>query len=209
MIRTFWQVYWTSIRHHRMIILASASPRRSEILEKHGIDHTIIKPEVDETIRPGFSYKLSAVQTVMYLALKKALAVYSDPGIDIPSDADYLLAADTIVYDGSIIGKPGNTDEAFDILFSLKNKMHQVITGMAVIDLKTGHPRILSDASNIFFKNYSDETIRLYIETDPPLDKAGAYAIQSSWGEQVKKIEGDLENIIGLPWHLLEPIFSK
>ncbi len=188
------------------IILASASPRRKEILEKHGINTIIIRPEVDETIRSGFSHTLTVPQTVMFLALKKGLSVYSQLHSEIRMEGGLLISADTVVYDGRIIGKPENEKDAFDILDSLKNKRHQVLTGVAVTDLVSGSSQILYDVSNVYFKNYSDETIENYIQKEQPFDKAGAYAIQSSWGEQVEKIEGDMENIIGLPYHLIVPM---
>lgn len=207
-----------------MIILASGSPRRKEILNKHGIDPIIIKPEVDETIRPGFSHILTPVQTVMYYALKKGQSVINSlsandtlnskkenahkNNIDDCINDDYLIAADTIVYDDRIIGKPNNQDQAFQILSSLRNKMHYVLTGVMITNLTNNQTQILCDTSKVFFRDYSDAEIKRYINDESPMDKAGAYAIQSSWGEQVLKIEGDLENIIGLPWYRIASIIE-
>lgn len=198
-----------------MIILASQSPRRKEILEKHGINPTIIKPEVDESIPSGFSSSLTVEQTVMYMALKKALSVYNNDLVNIhektkyQSNSSYIIAADTVVYDGRILGKPADLDEAFVTLKSLKGKFHLVLTGVAITDTNSGFSRILCDTSKVHFKNYSDHDIRNYISTDSPLDKAGSYAIQSKWSKQVEEVEGDLENVIGLPWHRIEPLINN
>lgn len=192
-----------------MIILASGSPRRKEILKKHGINPTIIKPEVDEVIPSGFSSSLSVEQTVMFMALKKSLWIADNCSNMFDSSNRYIIAADTVVYNGEIIGKPSNHDEAFSILRELRGKAHEVLTGVSITDLSTNNSTILCDTSKVYFDNYSDSDIFDYIETDSPLDKAGSYAIQSSWGKNVEKIEGDLENVIGLPWYRVKPIINN
>lgn len=197
-----------------MIILASGSPRRKEILEKHGVTPTIIKPEVDEVIPSGFSSSLSVEQTVMFMALKKSLWVatkninrHDAPAIgDSERNFRYIIAADTIVYDDKIIGKPADNDEAFSILSALRAKAHHVMTGVAVTNLMTNNTEILCDITKVYFKNYSDEDILEYIKSEPPLDKAGSYAIQGSWGKHIEKIEGDLENVIGLPYYRIKQL---
>lgn len=191
-----------------MIILASGSPRRKEILSNHGIDHRIIKPEVDETLPSVFFNSLTAEQTVLYLALKKGLAVYNSLNIKDRNKFSCVVSADTVVFDKHIIGKPTSINNAIDILYSLRNKHHYVLTGVAIIQAKTGYPTILCDTSKVFFKDYSIDDVKKYVKGTSPLDKAGAYAIQSKWKEQVDHIEGDLENIIGLPWYKIEPILS-
>lgn len=189
-----------------MIILASGSPRRKEILESHDIHPKIIVPEADEVLPPGFSDTLTVEQTVMYLALKKGLSVYEPISKEHSSECGWLIAADTIVYDKRIIGKPADKKEAFDILRSLRGKMHEVLTGVAVINLYSGYAQILYDRSKVYFKDYTDDEIKDYVRVESPMDKAGAYAIQSSWAEQVDRVEGDIENVIGLPWYRITSI---
>ena len=190
------------------IVLASGSPRRKEILNAHGITPTIIKPEADETVPSGFSGSLDVNQIVMFFSLKKALAVKSVLSNEELKDIDYIIAADTVVYDDKIIGKPENLSESFEILKGLRNKMHQVITGVCIIDIKKKNSEIFYDISKVYFKNYSNDDIKKYISEDSTLDKAGAYAIQSSWGEQVEKVIGDTENVIGLPWYRIKKIIE-
>lgn len=194
-----------------MIILASGSPRRKEILNAHGITPEIIKPEVAESIPSGFSESLTVEQTVMFLSLKKGLHVqnlinnssFQNP---IPNTYEYIISADTVVYDGNIIGKPNNKDDAVQILLSLRNKAHKVLTGVTIVNCNTGSAQILCDTSTVFFKDYNLNDIEEYIDKESPYDKAGSYAIQSSWKKHVAKIDGDLENVIGLPWYRIQPI---
>lgn len=189
-----------------MVILASGSPRRKEILDSHGIHAKIIKPDMDEHIPQAFSDLLTVEQTVMYLALKKGLSVYQQMSTIDKSKSPKIISADTVVYDGTIIGKPETKGEAINTLTSLKGKSHQVLTGVAILDSSNGQGEILYDISTVTFKDYSLEEIEDYIENDQPFDKAGSYAIQSSWKKQVQSLDGDIENVIGLPWYRIEPL---
>ncbi len=181
------------------IVLASASPRRAEILEKSGISFRIEKPQVEENLHDG----LSAAQNVMYLALKKALDVeHRYPG-------DCILAADTIVYKDEIIGKPADETDARRILKKLRDTDHKVITGVAFIDGKTGKKHVFYDTTSVYFRGYSDEYIEEYIANEPIWDKAGAYGIQEKSGEfLVDHIEGNYENVMGLPWYKIRGLIE-
>jgi septum formation protein len=226
------------------IILASGSPRRFEILKKHGIDPIVIPSDADETLPPEYETR-SVEDIVKYLAHIKAGAVYDqlkDSGAaaiktlipdaaksaratettdiftdktlilgaaknaratettDIFTNKTLILGADTIVYKDGIIGKPKDEADAIRILSLLRNTAHLVITGVALIDLSTGEETQFAETTKVFFKDYSDEEIKRFIREEPPYDKSGSYAIQSSWTKNVDHIEGDLENVIGLPW---------
>jgi septum formation protein len=152
----------------------------------------VVKPDTEENL-----YKeLTPAQSVMYLAFKKAMAVLPDfPG-------ETILAADTIVYKDEIIGKPEDEADAARILKKLRNTSHEVLTGVAVFQAGSGKKHIFYDRSLVYFKDYSDECIRQYIKTEHIWDKAGGYALQEAAGELfVERVEGDTDNVIGLPWY--------
>ena len=189
------------------IILASSSPRRIEMLKKNGIDPVVIPSYVDESLPVNMDPR----EAVMTLALKKAQYVDSlvtegglpaAPGICTASSDEprLILGADTIVFLDRIIGKPRDRGEAYEILDQLRGKEHFVATGVAILKAGTNERRIFCEITKVFFKDYSDEEIRTYIETDEPYDKAGGYAIQGAWGDKVERIEGDYDNVVGFPW---------
>ncbi len=201
------------------IILASSSPRRIEMFENHGFRPEIIKPEVEEDLPDG----ISPQQAVMMLALRKALAVEelltggadgSKSGPEADAEAEryegaVIVAADTIVYKDRIIGKPADPQEAWEILTDLRASKHYVYTGVAVLRAKTAVRRVFYDRSSVFFKDYSDAELKAYIDTPEPYDKAGGYAIQETFAKYIDRIEGDVSNVIGLPWdRTLEAIES-
>lgn len=179
----------------KKIILASSSPRRIEIMRKQGLEPLIIPPDVDETL----PFDCNEKEAVMYLALKKALAVEKIV-LNQAADHNLIIAADTIVYQNKIIGKPSDAEDALQILQSLRNTVHYVITGVALLTAGTTKRRIFYERTKVYFKDYTDEEIRAYIATDEPWDKAGGYAIQGTFGKYVDHYEGDLDNVIGFPW---------
>jgi septum formation protein len=230
------------------VILASASPRRRDILNKHGIETIVMPSDVDETLPPELE-DASPEKVVMYLALVKAEAIQNEVSAadgkrrDLtgnPGSTDELprviIAADTIVYKDGIIGKPTDADDAFRILSSLRGSSHGVYTGVAIIDmdkcvtvheselvnLKTGRAfenvkMVYSESEGIFFdydlttvtfEDYPDAEIWRYIAEEPPYDKSGSYAVQSSWSANIAKVDGDVENVMGLPWHLIEAVLA-
>ena len=184
----------------KRIILASQSPRRSEILRAHGVTFEIVTADVDESIAEGTDPKTAC----MFLALKKALAVREavEEGI--------IVAADTIVvYEGCIMGKPVDENDAFETLKKLKNDVHSVMTGVAVCDAESENTSVFCEETRVFFGDYTDDDIRAYIATGEPMDKAGSYAIQGGWARFVTRIEGDYSNVVGLPWERLSEEFKK
>ncbi|MDR0596458.1 MAG: Maf family protein [Clostridiales Family XIII bacterium] len=197
------------------IILASSSPRRYEILQAHGITPVVIQPRADEEIPPEMD-RSNAEAVVKYLARVKALDVQAqlagggaggkDAKDRLPS---LLIAADTIVYCDKIIGKPKDRQDAFRILSSYRNRSHEVWTGVALMDWRTGEDDTFAVRTRVTFGDYSDGEIWRYIEDEQPFDKAGSYAIQSDWGKHVTALEGDFENVIGFPWPAIEEHISK
>ncbi len=178
------------------IILASASPRRKEILREAGFEPLIVRPKCDETLPEN----IEMCDAVMFLALKKALWVEQLlRSEDKCYDSPLILAADTIVYCNGIIGKPIDKADAYRILSLLRAREHFVATGVALIDPQSGLKRSFCEVTKVFFKDYTDDELRAYIDTDEPYDKAGAYAIQGTFSKYTDHIEGDLQNVIGLP----------
>lgn len=194
---------------NKRIILASASPRRIEILRTHGVEAEVVPADVDESLPEGTQPRMAC----MYNALKKALyveniimkeAAETDAGTGTARQPDALIiAADTIVYDGRILGKPADDDDAFRTLSELRARTHQVMTGVAVIDAGKLDKRVFCETTSVSFDDYSDDDIRAYIATGEPADKAGSYAIQGLWSSHVTDTEGDYFNVIGLPWERL------
>lgn len=203
------------------IILASGSPRRLEILRAHGIDPDVVVAHINEEalIASWLGESLSPEELVQRLAHAKARAVFElvtqehDLGCrcavsDTPSHSpkSLILAADTVVYKEGvgILGKPAHHDEAVTMLEALSEGSHRVITGVTLLDAHTGHSTSFVDETTVHFGSYSLKDIEEYLVTEPPFDKAGSYAIQGMWGAHVVKIDGDLENVIGLPFYRLE-----
>ena len=169
------------------LILASQSPRRRELLSLTGIPFEVDAPEVDE------SCTLGAREAVLELSRRKALAAAAKhPG-------KVILASDTLVaVDDIPLGKPTDEEDAFRMLRSLSGRWHQVYTGVCVISA-TGDIHAEADATDVRFGHMTDETIRAYIATGEPMDKAGAYALQGIAGLWIEEIRGSHTNVIGLP----------
>lgn len=176
------------------IILASGSPRRIEMMEKHGVFPRVIKPEVDETI-PSH---LTLEQAVMYLSLKKALCVEQQ------CLRGLIFAADTVVYQDRIIGKPVDYQDAVSILKQLRGQTHLVATGVTILEAGQSIRRTFTEITQVDVKEYTDEEIQQYIATGEPWDKAGGYAIQGIFGKYIDRIRGDYDNVIGFPWSRIE-----
>jgi septum formation protein len=139
---------------------------------------------------------------VLYLARLKALDAYArmkTDARDLRMD-DILLAADTIVYADGIIGKPADADDAFAILSRLRGRTHEVWSGVTLIGCGTGLEDSFAVCTRVTFKDYPDSEIRRFIREEKPFDKSGSYAIQSSWSRNVERVDGGIENVVGLPW---------
>ncbi len=184
---------------NKRIILASASPRRIEILRMHGVEAEVVPADVDESLPDGTEPRMAC----MYNALKKALYVENIIMNEAAEPDALIIAADTIVYNGRILGKPADDEDAFKTLSELRAKTHQVMTGVAVIDAGRKDKRVFCEITSVSFDDYSDEDIKAYIATGEPADKAGSYAIQGIWSSHVTDTEGDRFNVIGLPWERL------
>jgi len=172
------------------IILASASPRRMELLASAGLEFDVFTGNVPEEPLPGEL----PVDHVIRLARDKAYEVAERV------DGKFFIGADTIVVcDGEIMGKPRDAADAERMLRKLSGIPHEVITGFAVYD--KGRAALLFDAvtTRVYFKQLRDEEIRKYIATGCPMDKAGAYAIQGGAAHMVERIEGSYTNVVGLP----------
>lgn len=172
------------------IILASASPRRKEILENVNVKFTVVASNIDEVILDNEPPK----ELVMRLAFEKCMDVARK------NEDALVIGADTIVVmDDQILGKPKNEEDACNMIELLSNKKHQVITGISLINLSLDKKVIDYVVSEVTFKDLSKETIRDYINTKESLDKAGAYGIQGYGSLLVESISGDYFNIVGLP----------
>lgn len=178
------------------IILASRSPRRIEMFQELGCQPQVHPADIDEQL----PFEMPPETAVMYLSFAKASHVAGDC-------RGLIVAADTIVvYQGEIIGKPADEAEAFLTLSRLREKTHQVITGVCLID-NTREPalkRCLYDVTDVTFGTYSNEDLLAYVRTPEPYDKAGGYAIQETFGRYIDHIDGDLNNVIGFPMYRVE-----
>ena len=181
-------------------ILASASPRRAEILANVGWRFAVRVADVDETPHAG-----EAPQAyVERLAFDKAIAVVSDIDDDAERMKDegrlFVLGADTVVVlDGAVMGKPVDLTEAKIMLRRLSGRTHEVVTGVGLIDAASGAVRVTNERTRVRFADLSDAEIEAYVATGEPLDKAGAYAVQGRGSLFIEGIEGDYWNVVGLP----------
>lgn len=187
------------------IILASRSPRRIEILHSHGINAVIMPTDTDEDLPAGISMN-DAVET---LARRKAEACYESVKGDPVWAGHVIIGADTIVWKNELMGKPADHDDAFRMLDLIRNTVHYVVTGVALIDTDTGDCTVLSETTEVYCKDYTDADILDYISREEPYDKAGSYAIQGYFGRYIDHIEGDYENVVGLPYYRIEPLIQK
>ena len=170
-------------------IVASASPRRKEILSMGGFSFRIIPSDCDESINE----KLSPEETVKMLAERKALSVLSE------NEASVVLGCDTVVALGDeILGKPADREDAFNMIKALSGKTHRVCTGVCIADKEKSESFV--SVAEVEFYELSDETVKSYVETGECDDKAGAYGIQGLGGTLVKGIKGDYYAIVGLPY---------
>ena len=195
---------------HGKVVLASSSPRRLAIMRAHGIEPVVIEPVVDETLGPITSL-VELEPAMRALALAKAQDVWNrlQQHELLGTGVSLIIAADTVVFKDRVLGKPSSAEEAFLMLDLLRNCTHQVLTGVAIIDAQTGIPQTFCDTSTVTFDNYTNQQIEKYLQDEPPYDKAGSYAIQGMWKTHVQKVEGNYENVVGLPWRRIEPFIMN
>lgn len=175
-----------------MIILASASPRRQQLLDMLGIEYEIDPAEIDERPERGELPETLAVR----LAREKSVTVAQR------HSGFAVLAADTlVVIDGVVLGKPTSDAEAVQMLRMLSGRQHVVVTAVALT--RDGKTHELCDVTRVWFRALDDEFIRQYVATGEPLDKAGGYAVQGRGSVMVQRIEGDFFGVMGLPVRLV------
>lgn len=177
------------------IVLASASPRRKELLERAGVKFEVIPSKGEENIQGD-----SPEEVVELLSRSKAFSVGQE--LLGQKDVSLVIGADTIVsFQDQILGKPADQQEAFETLKLLAGNSHQVYTGVTILirDGENWKAHTFSERTDVEFYPVSEEEILDYIKTGEPMDKAGSYGIQGSFGIYVKGITGDYNNVVGLP----------
>lgn len=171
------------------VILASASPRRRELLTNIGMVFDVVTPCVDESDLSG-----NPAEVARGLALSKAREVASRVR------GPLVIGADTVVLvDGILLGKPYDSQDACRMLRMLSGKAHTVITGVAIIDTATGQALVEHEESTVYIRTLDEREILAYARTGEPMDKAGAYAVQGIGSVIVSRIEGCYFNVVGLP----------
>ncbi len=181
----------SAVQLHVPLVLASASPRRRQLLTQMGLAFTVQPADIDETAPDD----IEPSALVRHLALEKAVAVaHHHP------DA-LVLGADTIVVRaGRVLGKPADAREAEQMLTSLSGQMHTVFTGLALVHTASARREAAHEETDVYFDPLSSEEIAAYVATGSPLDKAGAYGIQDDYGAVfIHRIVGDYYNVVGLP----------
>jgi septum formation protein len=174
-------------------VLASASPRRRDLLAAAGLRFEVVPPEVDERARPGEA----PAQLAERLAREKALEVATRLGRE---PRRVVLGSDTlVVLEERVLGKPADAEEAVRWLSLLAGRVHRVLTGIAAVESDTLRVRSRHVESRVQMRSADLDEIRAYVATGEPLDKAGAYAIQGRGGRFVRHVEGSASNVIGLP----------
>ena len=189
---------------NKKIILASASPRRHELLAQAGYEFEIQVSHKEETYTSE-----TPDEIVKELALLKAKDIAEQ------NDAKNMIVigADTVVaHKGAILGKPKSTGDAFDMIKGFQGDKHQVYTGIAIIEFnENGNKKVTNEAvkTDVYVNTMSPEEIWAYIERDNVLDKAGSYGIQSGFACHIEKIEGDYFNVVGLPISKIYEVLKK
>ncbi len=178
----------TPLQPAQPLILASASPRRRELLAQIGLEFTVVTADIDETPLPG---EVHTVYTLR-LAEAKARAV-----LELHVDATVIGADTTVAVDGELLGKPRDAADAVRMLRLLSGRAHQVTTAIAV--LSSDQTLTAAETTDVFFSTMREDEIAAYVATGEPMDKAGAYAIQGRAAQWIPRIEGDYSNVVGLP----------
>lgn len=192
----------------KRIILASQSPRRHELIKNLNVKFEVVNPTFDEKLdSDNYSDK-----TILSLSLNKALSVFElkKSSTDNFFNNCLIISADTVVVnDNKIYGKPKDETAAKEMLRSLSGKTHFVVTAISVVDSDTKKSVSKLTKTYVTFQSLSDELIQKYVEEKRPLDKAGAYGIQEMGSEFIKEVNGDMENVIGLPTKTLKEILEE
>jgi septum formation protein len=177
------------------LVLASASPRRQELLLSLGLEFSIQSADIEETTTAS-----DPAEIVTALSLAKAQAVVARLNPPERGKRVLVLAADTIVvFNSLVLGKPQSVQEAYEMLMLLSGQEHQVFTGVTLLELPGARSRSLYRASSVFFRKLEPAEAAFYAAGPEPIDKAGAYALQGTAGAFVERVEGCYSNVIGLP----------
>jgi septum formation protein len=180
------------------IVLASTSPRRRELMDRLGVPFDVIAPEGVEEIQEGDPRE---VVTINASAKAGDVATGLNEGL--------VVGADTVVVvDDTIMGKAKDSLDATAMLAALEGRMHRVLTGLAVVDAKTGRGDVAVVETKVWIRPLTGEEIGAYVSTGEPMGKAGGYAIQGAGGALVEKIEGCFENVVGLPLSRLKSMLG-
>ncbi|WP_022849911.1 Maf family protein [Limisalsivibrio acetivorans] len=175
---------------YQSIILASGSPRRRELMSRLNINFQYVTSDVKEEFNDSDPFGDQAMKVA-------AMKAYNVSNL---YDDAFIIAADTIViHEGIMYGKPKSGDDVRNTLRKLSGNEHEVITGVALINKREGFCERFYESTKVFFRDFTDDFIDWYIETEEPFDKAGSYAIQGKGCLMVKRIEGDYDNVVGLP----------
>ncbi|MGZ9585136.1 Maf family protein [Paenibacillus marinisediminis] len=187
-----------------LLILASSSPRRKELIHTLGLPVEIIPSGADEIIEEHWTPE----QAVEQLALLKATDVAERRGRT--QNDEIVIGSDTIVVlDHMILGKPKDDADAFRMLSMLQGRSHEVYTGVACIHLRSGHTMVKHRLTRVWMRSLSNAQIERYIATGEPLDKAGAYGIQGVGAAMIDRIDGCYYNVVGLPVSLLADMLTE
>jgi septum formation protein len=189
----------------RRLVLASASPRRRELLAQAGYAFEVRPAHVNEDLRPGED----AIAYVVRLAREKALSVLAELSSKGPAPPQVVvLGADTTVtLDGHILAKPEDAADAVRMLRMLSGRTHRVITGVAIATAKG--VEVAAEVTGVHFRVLSDEEIAAYVATGEPMDKAGAYGIQGLAAKWIPRVEGCYFNVVGLPLALVATMLEE
>lgn len=184
------------------LILASASPRRKDLMRKAGYEFEVMPSKIDEAKFPTDGAGATEYAKILALAKAKDVAEQHRQSL--------VIGADTIAdFDGKIIGKPADSADAKRITRMLFSSPHKVITGLALVKVADGIELVDSDATIVYPRKMTEEQIDAHIKGGSWLGKAGAYAIQETGDEFVERIEGSLTNVMGLPMELLESMLNR
>ncbi len=184
----------------KIIVLASSSPRRQEILRNLGVNFEIARSNYKEIL----DHAKSPYELASYTALQKCKSIpktYKTNNI--------VVGADTIVVYKGVLEKPADPQEAFQMLKTLSNNVHEVVTGIGIMDYGRGIYVSDYEVTRVYFRKLNNKEIHKYISTGEPMDKAGAYGIQGKASLFIKRIEGDYFNVVGLPVYKLGLMLKK
>lgn len=191
------------------LVLASASPRRKEILSRAGVPFTVLPSKVSENLEENLRAKLTFDEQIIEIARRKARAVFSDEATHRNSPF-FVVGADTLVLiDDLVLGKPESENEAFQMLSRLSGRWHEVKTAIVVLHSPSQHETAAVETTRVKFHPLTEKQIWDYIKTGDPMDKAGSYGIQSLDRQFIEKIEGRLDNVIGLSMQLFEQLMDQ